>query len=103
MVVLCSEKECLYKYPYSVKMINATKKSDYTLKKLEYVSKFATRNDLIATLSDTFEIKVNKVGYILPGHGLKGKNHYLLTDEDLSGMYELFKGKDIIVVLLVWY
>ena len=36
-----------------------------------------------------------KCGYIIPGHGLKGKQKSLITSEDLSTMYDDYKGKQI--------
>ena len=33
--------------------------------------------------------------YIIPGHGLKGKQKSLVTSEDLSTMYDDYKGKQI--------
>ena len=34
-----------------------------------------------------------EIGYIIPGHGLKGKKIWLLTDTDLREMYEMLQGK----------
>ena len=34
-------------------------------------------------------------GYIVPGHGLKGKQKSLMTAEDLNNMYSDYKGKQI--------
>ena len=34
-------------------------------------------------------------GYIVPGHGLKGKQKVLVTNEDIISMYQDYKGKQI--------
>ena len=41
--------------------------------------------------------KVDDVGYISPGHGLKGHQNTCLIDEDLDQMYDEFKRKDILL------
>ena len=42
-----------------------------------------------------FEGAEYQCGYIIPGHGLKGKQKSLITSEDISGMYDDYKGKQI--------
>ena len=37
-----------------------------------------------------------EIGYIIPGHGLKGKKIWLYTDTDLQEMYEKLQGKKCI-------
>lgn len=39
---------------------------------------------------------------MLPGHGLKGKHHYISTDDHIAEMYDLFRGKSEIL-LCCWY
>lgn len=34
-----------------------------------------------------------EIGYIVPGHGMKGKMNDLVDDDDLSSMYEIFKAR----------
>lgn len=89
-------------FSYKVKVINSNKKSDYTVKKLESSHQFQSVQELVSKLSHSFTIKVNKVGYMLPGHGLKGKHHYISTDDQIPEMYELFSGKREIL-LCCWY
>ena len=47
-------------------------------------------------------INVNKVWYMLPGHGMKGKHHYISTDPQIQEMYKLFSGRREIL-LCCWY
>lgn len=39
---------------------------------------------------------------MLPGHGMKGKHHYISTDDKISEMYQLFGGRREIM-LCCWY
>jgi hypothetical protein len=89
-------------FNYKVKMINSCKKSDYSVKKFKHSGKFRTVKELVTILSTTFDINVGKVGYMLPGHGLKGKHHYIHTDNQVSDMYDQFKGK-CEILLCCWY
>ena len=38
------------------------------------------------------------LGYIEPGHGCKGKQRWLYSDEDLQEMYSIYSGKDEILL-----
>ena len=33
-------------------------------------------------------------GYMIPGHGFKGKQHPLENNDDIIRMYEIYKGKN---------
>ena len=89
-------------FNYKVKLINSKKKSDYSVKKLQHAGKFQTVQALVTKLSTTFEVNVSKVGYMLPGHGLKGKHYYIHTDDQILEMYEQFRKKREIL-LCCWY
>jgi hypothetical protein len=39
------------------------------------------------------ECPIKQIGYIEPGHGLRGKQRWLSSDDDLAEMYGLFQGK----------
>lgn len=39
-------------------------------------------------------------GYIIPGHGVKGKQKVLETDEELHGMHKEYRSKKVIVLWL---
>ena len=38
-------------------------------------------------------------GYMMPGHGYKGKQHALLGNDDVTDMYDLYKGKKTPIIL----
>ena len=83
----------------AVKVINFSTKSEYTM---DYTGKFFTVNAIKTKVAEIFE-HVTQVGYnILPGHGLKGKQYFINTDNDLSEMYISFKGK-YDILLWCWY
>jgi len=73
--------------------MNPTRKSDYTVKNLDGKSHYVSRDDLKAKLSDTLDFPAERFGYIEPGHGLKGKSHWLTTDSDLEEMYQMHKSR----------
>ena len=50
------------------------------------------------SLSTTLSFEVDKFGYIEPGHGLKGRQQWLVQDEDLDNMYTSY-GKRFEVLL----
>lgn len=68
------------------------------MKKLDFTRKFLTVKGITGKVSDICG-NVNQVGYILPGHGLKGKHHFISSDDDLAEMYIAFKGK---LDILLW-
>lgn len=37
-------------------------------------------------------------GYIEPGHGLKGRQHWITDDDELRSMYKLYSGKKEIII-----
>ncbi len=76
------------KYVYSVKVVNPSKKSNCYVKKLKTGSQFETMNELQKCLSDELHVPTDRIGYVEPGHGVKGKQQWLDTDGDLKQMYE---------------
>ena len=83
---------------YSVKIVNPKRKSDYTVRKLRTNIQFLTVSEVFEELKNSLEINASQLGYIEPGHGLKGKQRWITEDEDLETMYECFKGKREIVL-----
>lgn len=81
-------------FSYSMKVINSSKKSEYSIKSLAYKQRFSTLNELRTCVKDEIgPIKGSVLGYIEPGHGLKGKMRELCKDDDLSEMYVLCNRK----------
>ena len=69
------------------------KKSDYDTKELQGCKKFTSIDEITKTVSDVVDSPVGDIGYISPGHGMKGKKHPLVDEEDIVAMYTLYKGK----------
>ncbi len=82
-------------YKYSVKVVNPARKSDYVVKKMHVNSRFAAIREEFKKL---LEITTAQIGYIEPGHGLKGKQRWLTDNDDIEEMYDCFKGRNEIVM-----
>lgn len=76
--------------------MNVSRKSQYVVRKLrsdteKFLSIKALRECLAAQLGEN----ILDVGYIEPGHGLKGKQIWLTEDDDFEDMYSRFKKHEI--------
>lgn len=80
-------------YTYSVKVMNPRKKTAYTVRRLEETKKFYTIQGVKEELLKCLQVNPEDIGYVSPGHGLKGKQNPLNGNEDLSGMYTAYKKK----------
>ena len=85
-----------------VKIINFRKKSEYQIQKLPalYNGQFTGIEELKEALNRSFSEKITNVGYIQPGHGSKGRQMWLNTDQDVSDMYVECNGRKEI---MLWY
>ena len=54
------------------------------------------------TLSTALKFPVDSFGYIEPGHRLKGKQRWLVQDQDVMEMYVCYEGKTCCEIML-WY
>ena len=89
-------------FTYSVKIINPKKQGGVQ------VIEWATVTTVMAfrkQLEVKFKEYVDKskpfqFGYIIPGHGVKGKQKVLEADEELHGMYKEYRSKKVIVLWL---
>ena len=76
---------------YSVKVMDWKKKSNFEVVQLKTRVKFKQLDDLKRQLLEELRDKVSeplKVGYIEPGHGLRGKQRWLCSDDDVEKMYD---------------
>ena len=89
-------------HDYSVKIVNPRRKSDFTVLKLKSQEKFFDVDDLKKQVAKECKGKVEEpirqIGYIEPGHGLRGKLRWLSSNDDLCDMYELFRGKKELIL-----
>ena len=86
------------KVTYSVKVINVSRKSQYYVRKVRECVKFSSVSSLQEHLAKELEEVVLDIGYIEPGHGIKGKQMWLVENADLSEMYTRFKTKHDIML-----
>ena len=75
---------------YFVKIINPAKKSEYEVQRLRIDftvdSVAGLKEALHKYFPNHFPSVPQQVGFIAPGHGTKGKQKWLATDEDISEM-----------------
>ena len=74
-------------YAYSVKIINRGRKSDYTVSKLHSSAKFSSVEELKESFHTALDFVPSEFGFIVPGHGLKGRQRWIRDDTDLDEMY----------------
>ena len=80
------------RFHYTVKVINPGCKSDYKVETLKS-GRFTSTKDVRDQLSDLLKCQVTDIGYIEPGHGLKGKQQTLIGDGDIDEMDDVYKRK----------
>ena len=80
---------------YNVKIINPSKKSDYFIRKWRTSTRFQTIEDFQDKLRGELDGhgETIEMGYVEPGHGVRGKQRWLLNNDDLADMYEAYSGK----------
>ena len=86
---------------YSVKIINPAKKSDFEVLNMRSKAVYTTVDELKHQILSEFSGKVGdpiqQVGYIEPGHGLRGKQRWLSSIDDLRAMYSMHKTREILL------
>ena len=84
-----------------MKLMNPAKRSDFTVQKLprdcKFVSVAELKSHILETFQDQLPAKLSTLGYIEPGHGLRGKQRWLVKDSDLEEMYKVCTGKGEII------
>lgn len=90
------------RFKYSVKIVNPKKKSEYEIQVLRTDHMFTSVEELKTQIVQDCESKVpekpTQLGFIEPGHGLRGKQRWINSEDDLKEMYHLHKGKDEIIL-----
>ena len=90
----------LKNYCYSIKLVNPAKKSEYRVHNVRDCSKFVNKEQLEGFVKLTFkEYQLLCMGYVEPGHGWKGKQRWLNSDNDIVELYRTYqeKTKDILL------
>ena len=67
-------------------------KSESVIKKLCTNTRFTSLNQIVQAIKAVLTISPTQLGYIEPGHGLKGKQRLLSSNDDITCMYECFAG-----------
>ena len=83
---------------YSVKVMNQGRKSEYTIEKLNFIHRFTTMAEMKRSLSSYLKFEVDNFGYIEPGHGLKGRQQWVVQDDDLKQMYRSYSKRSEILL-----
>ena len=91
------------KYSYSVKVISPGGKGGYEIRALESHSVFVEvsklKESLLCSCKQYIEVgKELQFGYIVPGHGKKGKQLEVTSNKDLLEMYERYKKRHEIML-----
>lgn len=79
--------------------MQSSRKSDYSVQKLKASAIFTSLQSLIDEIKLSLNVTPHSVGYIEPGHGLKGKQRWLTNDQDLTAMYAVYEKK---LEVLLW-
>ena len=90
-------------YEYSIKVMNSNRKSDFKNLRICKWNSFKTLHDLREFLGNKVpsiggekpDFNVVDIGYLEPGHGMKGRKQWLNTDDDVEVMYEKHAGNYI--------
>lgn len=80
-------------------MVNRSKKSEYSIKRVKYTEKFSSVEDVRAEL-ESMDVATK---YIEPGHGAKGRQMWPETEDDLHEMYQIYDKKRKSEILLWCY
>ena len=74
--------------------MNPKKKSEYHVEKWRVSEQFTSVEQFESKLKERFDNLKGTLsfGYIEPGHGLKGRQQWIIDDHDIVDMYEIYKG-----------
>lgn len=90
------------KYSYAIKIVNPSKKSDFRVYNIRDIPKFVGVGELESLIKKRFEEFSDYegtlcMGFVQPGHGWKGKQHWINDEADLEDMYSLSKKNNIMI------
>ena len=70
------------KYIYRVKVVNPERKSEFTMDRLTDTHRFKSMNEFRHSVMDHLKFQIGTLGFIEPGHGLRGKQQWLNREND---------------------
>ena len=82
---------------YTIKVINVNHKSQYTIQKFRSSNRFSSVHSLQDYITKQIQEEAIDIGFIEPGHGMKGKQTWILED-DLTNMYSRLRNKKDVVL-----
>ena len=62
-----------------------------SIQQVKYTEKFSSVEDVCTELQ-SLDVATKDVGYIEPGHGVKGRQMWLETEDELHEMYQILAG-----------
>jgi hypothetical protein len=77
--------------------MKSNKKSEYSVYRFD-AQKFSNIETAKKCISECLVGSVTTIGYIIPGHGFKGKQQVINVDSDLSTMYAINYGKREVIL-----
>ena len=88
---------------FKCKLVNPDKKSEFIIKK-SHACKFQTMLEMESFLKDSFnelhkeQAEKLTFGYIVPGHGMKGRQEWITDDDDVKNMFDVYcKKKEVLL------
>ena len=91
------------RYSYSFKLVNSIKKSDYRIYNIREGVKFdgivSLENFIKSTFKEFHDCDNDlRIGYVEPGHGWKGRQQWINSDEDMNELYSVYKDAKCIML-----
>lgn len=83
-------------FSYSIKLVNPLRKTEYRIYNMRDIKKFTGVASLESFIRDTFKEYEDysgelSLGYVKPGHGWKGQQKWINSDEDVWELYAICK------------
>lgn len=102
MTVTISPTKAQETRTYSVKVMPQGRKSEYTMQKLSLHNKFTTLAEMKQSVTAILKFSFDNFGYNEPGHGLKGRQQWLVQDDHMYEMYHKYAKRQEILLWLVY-
>lgn len=98
MTITVSPTKSRESHAFSVKVMKQGKKSEYIIHKFSISHNFTTMQEMNKFLCNFLKHDIGNFGYIEPGHGLKGRQQWIVQDTDVQEMYRAYsKRREILL------